>query len=62
MLIKEEFVTSKDICRRGGFSMSKLNGLEKKGVLKPVRKLTTNNRRLYLKKDVDAYFESLADK
>ena len=62
MLVAEEFMTSRDVCRYVQISMSMLNGLEKSGALVPRRKLPTNNRRLYSKKDVDVFLDSITVK
>ena len=57
----EAFMTSKDVCRYCGFSMSVLNKLEKDGILKPKRKLPINHRRLYRKIDVDNFVSSITN-
>lgn len=60
MLVSNNFMTSTDVCRYCGFSMTLLNSLEKQGYLKPRRKLPTCNRRLYKKEDVDLFLEMIS--
>lgn len=55
----KKFMTSTEVCKYLDCSVSVLDRLERKGLLKPVRKLPTNKRRLYLQEDVDAYFDSI---
>lgn len=62
MLVKQEFMTSREVCNYCNFSMSLLNSLDKKGILKPRRRLPVTNRRLYVQADVDAFLKSISTK
>lgn len=53
------FMSSSEVCKYLGISTSCLNNLEKKGNLKPRRKLPTSHKRLYLKEDVDKFLKSI---
>lgn len=55
-----DFMTSSDVCKYCNFSMSVLNNLDKRGILKPQRRLLTNRKRLYLKEDVDKFLKSIS--
>lgn len=57
---EEEFLTSKQVAKYLGVSVSLINNLEKKGELIPRRKLPTNNRRLYALSDVDAFLARIS--
>lgn len=57
----EEFLTSKQVAKYIGVSISLINSLEEKGELVPRRKLPTNNRRLYALSDVDAFLERISN-
>lgn len=56
----EEYLTSKQVARYIGVSVSLINSLEEKGELVPRRKLPTNNRRLYAQSDVDAFLQKIS--
>lgn len=57
----EVFLTSRQVAKYIGVSVSLINSLEEKGQLIPRRKLPTNNRRLYAQSDVDAFLESISN-
>lgn len=56
------YMTSTEVCRYMNCSVTVLNRLEREGLLKPRRQLPLNRKRLYVKKDVDAYLNSLVIK
>ena len=58
----ENLMTSREVCKYCGFSISVLNKLESDGILKPKRKLPCSNRRLYSKDDVEAFLKSISTK
>ena len=60
MLVKQEFMTSREVCNYCNFSMGLLNSLDKKGILRPRRRLPVTNKRLYVKEDIDAFLKSIA--
>ena len=55
----ENFLTSRQVCRYLGISVTLLNGLEKSGHLLPVRKMPLSNKRLYSAEDVAKFKESV---
>ena len=55
----EDFLTSRQVCRYLGISVTLLNGLEKSGHLLPVRKMPLSNKRLYSAEDVRKFKESV---
>lgn len=55
----EDFLTSRQVCRYLGISVTLLNGLEKSGHLLPVRKMPLSNKRLYRLEDVTHFKESV---
>lgn len=55
------FLTSSEVCKLLEVSLNVLNRLEKKGLLKPKSKLSTNGKRFYLADDVDKYAESIVN-
>lgn len=55
------FLTSSEVCKLLEVSLNVLNRLEKKGLLKPKSKLSTNGKRFYSADDVDKYAESIAN-
>lgn len=55
----EDFMTSREVCRYCGFSMSVLNSLESAGTLAPKRRLPVSRRRMYSREDVDNFLVSL---
>lgn len=57
---EEEFLTSRQVAKYLGVSVSLINNLEKKGELIPRRKLPTNNRRLYALSDVNAFLARIS--
>lgn len=56
----EEYLTSKQVARYIGVSISLINSLEEQGELVPRRKLPTNNRRLYALSDVNKFLERIS--
>lgn len=58
----EQLMTSGEVCDYCGFSVTKLNGLEKRGELIPVRVFPVSGKRLYARKDVVSYLESVKQK
>lgn len=58
---EEVFMTSRQVAKYLGVSVSLINSLEEKGQLVPRRKLPTNNRRLYAQSDVDAFIDSISN-
>ena len=53
-------MTSREVCNYCNFSMGLLNSLDKKGILRPRRRLPVTNKRLYVKEDIDAFLKSIA--
>lgn len=58
----EEYLTSKQVAKYIGVSISLVNSLEESGDLVPRRKLPTNNRRLYALSDVNAFLDRISSK
>lgn len=56
----EVYMTSRQVAKYIGISVSLVNSLEEKGELLPRRKLPTNNRRLYTQSDVDAFLQKIS--
>lgn len=59
MIGMNNFLSSIEVCRYCGFSVSVLNRLASEKKLMPVRKLPTNGRRLYRQEDVDNYLNTI---
>lgn len=55
------FLTSSEICKLLDVNLNVLNRLEKKGLLIPKCKLSTNGKRFYSADDVNKYAESIAN-
>lgn len=55
------FLTSSEVCKLLEINLNVLNRLEKKGLLKPKSKLSTNGKRFYSADDVKKYAESIAN-
>lgn len=55
------FLTSSEVCKLLEINLNVLNRLEKKGLLKPKSKLSTNGKRFYLAADVNKYAESIVN-
>ncbi len=55
----EEFLMSRsEVCEHLGISVSRLNRLEKEGVLQPVRRLV-GGKKLYSSADVNAHMQKI---
>lgn len=55
----DDFMTSTEVCQYLGCSVAVLNRLDKKNILKPIRRLPFNGKRLYSQNDIDRYLESI---
>lgn len=59
-MVRNDYLTSKEVCVMCQFSVSVLNNLEVSGELKPRRKLPTTGKRLYHIDDVTKYLQTIS--
>lgn len=57
---RDDYMSSKEVCKFCGFSLGLLNTLEKDGILKPRRVYPISHKRLYLKTDVEKFYDSMS--